>query len=184
MNVKKQPQKEPDMSGYSGPGKDIILKINGIKETVFCLPGETLLDVLRNKLDHTEVKEGCGKGDCGACTVLLDGKPVDACLVMVYKAQRKEIITVRGLGTREKLHPLQRQFIEKGAVQCGFCLPGHLLSAKALLHKNPHPTTDEIRRAQSGNLCRCTGYTKIIEAIEAVSEERERLMNREASTSP
>ena len=176
MKVQK-PQKEPI---YSGLGKDVVLKINGIKKTIFCLPGETLLDVLRNKLDHTEVKEGCGKGDCGACTVLLDNKPVDACLVMVYKAQGKEITTVRGLGTQEKLHPLQRQFVEKGAVQCGFCLPGHLLAAKALLDKNPHPTTDEIQRAQSGNLCRCTGYVKIIQAIKEVTLKNKKHQNDSA----
>ena len=167
MNVEKL-QKEPL---NSGPGKDIRLKINGVEETVFCLPGETLLDVLRNKLDHTEVKEGCNKGDCGACTILLEGKPVNACLVMAYKAQGKEIITAAGLGSREKLHPLQESFIRHGAVQCGFCLPGHLLSAKALLDKKPNPTVEEIQRAQSGNLCRCTGYTKIIEAIKEVSEK-------------
>lgn len=152
-------------------GRELLLIINGTEERVFCLPGETLLHVLRNRLDHTEVKEGCGKGDCGACTVLLNGTPVDSCLVMVYQAEGKEIITVKGIGIKKNLHPLQRQFIEKGAVQCGFCIPGQLLVAKALLEKNPTPSTEDIQRALSGNLCRCTGYKKIIEAVKAASEE-------------
>jgi carbon-monoxide dehydrogenase small subunit len=147
-------------------GKEIILEINGNEEKVFCQPGETLLQVLRNKLNHMEVKEGCGKGDCGACTILLDGIPVDSCLVLAYQAEGKKILTVKGLGTLEKLHPLQKKFIEKGAIQCGFCIPGQLLSAKALLENNSRPSKEDIKRALSGNLCRCTGYKKIIEAIE------------------
>jgi len=147
-------------------GKEIILEINGNEEKVFCQPGETLLQVLRNKLNHMEVKEGCGKGDCGACTILLDGIPVDSCLVLAYQAEGKEILTAKGLGTLEKLHPLQKKFIEKGAIQCGFCIPGQILSAKALLEKNPKPSKEDIKKALSGNLCRCTGYKKIIEAIE------------------
>ena len=147
-------------------GKEIILEINGNEEKVFCQPGETLLQVLRNKLNHMEVKEGCGKGDCGACTILLDGIPVDSCLVLAYQAEGKKILTVKGLGTLEKLHPLQKKFIEKGAIQCGFCIPGQILSAKALLEKNPKPSKEDIKKALSGNLCRCTGYKKIIEAIE------------------
>ena len=147
-------------------GKEIILEINGNEEKVFCQPGETLLQVLRNKLNHTEIKEGCGKGDCGACTILLDGIPVDSCLVLAYQAECKKILTVKGLGTLEKLHPLQKKFIEKGAIQCGFCIPGQLLSAKALLENNSRPSKEDIKRALSGNLCRCTGYKKIIEAIE------------------
>jgi len=153
-------------------GKEIVLNINDINEKVFCQPGETLLNVLRNKLCHTEVKEGCGKGDCGACTVLLNGIPVDACLVLAYQAEGKRITTVKGLGSEERLHPLQKQFIAKGAIQCGFCIPGQLLSAKALLEKKSRPSKEEIKRAISGNLCRCTGYKKIIEAIEAVSKGR------------
>ena len=151
-------------------GREIVLNINDIDERAFCLPGETLLHVLRNKLRHTEVKEGCGKGDCGACTVLLDGIPVDACLVLVHQAAGKKITTVKGLGSEEKLHPLQKQFVTKGAIQCGFCIPGQLLSAKALLGKKSRPSKEEIKRALSGNLCRCTGYKKIIEAVEAVSK--------------
>lgn len=153
-------------------GKEIVLNINDINEKVFCQPGETLLNVFRNKLCHTEVKEGCGKGDCGACTVLLNGVPVDACLVLAYQAAGKRITTVKGLGSEERLHPLQKQFIAKGAIQCGFCIPGQLLSAKALLEKKSRPSKEEIKRAISGNLCRCTGYKKIIEAIEAVSKGR------------
>ena len=152
-------------------GKELILKINGVEEKVFSLPGETLLHVLRDRLDHTEVKDGCGKGDCGVCTVLLDGMPVDSCLVLAYQAEGREITTVKALGTRERPHPLQEQFVEKGAVQCGFCIPGHLLSAKALLDKNPHPSIEEVQRAISGNLCRCTGYTKIVKAVLAACEE-------------
>jgi carbon-monoxide dehydrogenase small subunit len=159
------------MSVRDPAGKELILSINGREERVFCLPGETLLHVLRDSLDHTEVKEGCGKGDCGACTVLLDGMPVDSCLVLAYQAEGREITTVKALGTREKLHPLQKQFVEKGAIQCGFCTPGQLLTAKALLEKCPHPSIEEIQRALSGNLCRCTGYTKIIQAVKSASEE-------------
>jgi carbon-monoxide dehydrogenase small subunit len=158
------------MSVRNPAGKELTLRINGQEEKVFVLPGETLLHLLRNRLDHTEVKEGCGKGDCGVCTVLLDGVPVDSCLVLAYQAEGREITTVKALGTREKLHPLQKHFIEKGAIQCGFCTPGQLITAKALLEKNPHPSLEEIQRALSGNLCRCTGYTKIIEAIKAASD--------------
>lgn len=159
------------MNGKKEIGKEVALKINGKEEKVFCLPGETLLYVLRNRLYRTEVKEGCGKGDCGACTVLLDGVPVDACLVLAYQAEGKEILTVKGLGTPKNIHPLQKIFIENGSIQCGFCIPGQLLSAKALLEKKPRPSREEIKRAISGNLCRCTGYKKIIEAIEEASEK-------------
>ncbi len=151
-------------------GKEIVLNINDIEEKTFCRPGETLLHVLRNKLGHTEVKEGCGKGDCGACTVLLDGVPVDACLLLVHQAAGKKITTVKGLGSEGKLHPLQKHFVTKGAIQCGFCIPGQLLSAKALLEKKNRPSREEIKRALSGNLCRCTGYKKMVEAVEAASK--------------
>jgi len=159
------------MKGQKPLGRELAIEINGAKEKVFCLPGETLLHILRNKLDHTEVKEGCGKGDCGVCTILMNGIAVNSCLVMAYQAEDKQITTVRGMGTKKNLHPLQKQFIEKGAVQCGFCIPGQLLTAKALLEKNPSPSTENIQRALSGNLCRCTGYKKIIEAVKAVSAE-------------
>jgi carbon-monoxide dehydrogenase small subunit len=158
------------MNHERGVGREIVLSINDVDEKVFCRPGETLLHVLRDKLFHTEVKEGCGKGDCGACTVLLDGIPVDACLVLAYQAAGKRITTVKGLLSEKKLHPLQKQFVANGAVQCGFCTPGQLLSAKALLEKKSNPSKEEIKRALSGNLCRCTGYKKIIGAVEAVSK--------------
>jgi carbon-monoxide dehydrogenase small subunit len=157
---------ELNMNNEKKVGKEIVLNINGMDERVFCQPGETLLQVLRNKLYHTEVKEGCGKGDCGACTVLLNGIPVDSCLVLAYQGAGKKITTVKGLGSGDKLHPLQKQFIAKGAIQCGFCIPGQLLSAKALLEKKFRPSREEIKKAISGNLCRCTGYKKIVDAIE------------------
>jgi len=133
----------------------------------------TLLHALR-ELGYTEVKNGCEKGDCGACTVLLDGRAVNSCLVLAVQAQGREVTTVRGLGTVNNLHPLQKNFIEQGAIQCGFCTPGMLLSAKALLDKNPSPTREEIQVAISGNLCRCTGYVRIIDAIEATAAELKR----------
>jgi carbon-monoxide dehydrogenase small subunit len=128
--------------------------------------GETLLHALREKSAVVEVKNGCGKGDCGACTVILNGNAVNACLTLALQADGKEVTTIKGIGSAQDPHPLQKSFVEKGAIQCGFCTPGQVLSAKALLDKNPTPTRDEITEAISGNLCRCTGYTKIVEAIE------------------
>ncbi len=130
----------------------------------------TLLRLLREKLRLTGTKEGCGIGECGACTVLMDGVPVNACLILAPKAERRTVETVEGLGSRESLHPLQRSFIDHGAVQCGFCTPGILMSAKALLDGNPHPTREEVKEAISGHLCRCTGYQQIIEAIESIGK--------------
>jgi carbon-monoxide dehydrogenase small subunit len=132
----------------------------------------TLLDFLRNELGLTGTKQGCGIGECGACTVLLDGQPVYACLLLAAQVDGRTVETVEGMGNEHNLHPLQRSFIEKGAVQCGFCTPGMLLSAKALLDTNPHPSRDEIKEAISGNLCRCTGYQQIVEAIEAAEGEK------------
>lgn len=128
--------------------------------------GETLLHALRNRLDAVEVKNGCSKGDCGACTVIMNGNAVNACLTLALQADGKEVITIKGIGSTQDPHPLQKSFVEKGAIQCGFCTSGQVISAKVLLDKNPVPTRDEIREAISGNLCRCTGYTKIVEAIE------------------
>lgn len=132
----------------------------------------TLLQALR-EMGYIEVKNGCEKGDCGSCTVLLDGRTVNSCLVLAVQAHGRQVTTVRGLGTMDSLHPLQRNFIEHDAVQCGFCTPGMLLSAKALLDGNPSPTREEISVAISGNLCRCTGYVRIVDAIEATAAELE-----------
>lgn len=133
-------------------------------------PHWTLLRLLRERLGLTGTKEGCGIGECGACTVLLDGRPVNSCLVLAPKIEGREVQTVEGLGSRERLHPLQKSFVDHGAVQCGFCTPGILMSSKALIDKNPHPTREEIKEAISGHLCRCTGYHQIVEAIEALNE--------------
>jgi len=129
-------------------------------------PWDTLLEVLRQKLNLIGVKYGCGSGDCGACTVLVDGKAINSCLLLAMRAQGCKIITVEGLEKNGELHPLQQAFIKNGAVQCGYCTPGVLLSARALLDENPDPSEEEIRLALAGNLCRCTGYKKIIEAIQ------------------
>jgi carbon-monoxide dehydrogenase small subunit len=128
--------------------------------------GDTLLEVLRERLGARDVKNGCGQGDCGACTVLLDGKAVNSCLTLAVQADGRDVTTLKGLGTPEHPHPLQESFVEHGAVQCGFCTSGMVLAAKAFLDENPNPTRAEIREGISGNLCRCTGYTKIVDAIE------------------
>jgi len=152
-------------------GNLVLLKmvVNGKSVEVKVDPTWTLLYVLREELKLTGTKKGCAKGDCGACTVLLQGKPVNSCLVLALQAEGKEIETIEGLGQADDLHPLQKSFIANGAVQCGFCTPGMLLSAAALLKKNPSPTEKEIRTAISGNLCRCTGYQKIVKAIQDVA---------------
>jgi len=128
-----------------------------------------LLDLLRDNLHLTGTKEGCGEGECGACTVIMDGKTVNACMVMAFQAEGSRITTIEGVSQEDGLHPIQRSFLEVGAVQCGFCTPGMVLSAKALLDSNPEPTRNEIRETISGNLCRCTGYNKIVDAIEIAS---------------
>ena len=160
----------------------LTMKLNGEEVTVQVKPSALLVEVLRDELELMGTKVACGEGECGACTVLLDGKPVNSCLVPALKAQGREVMTVEGLAPPlsspptlggkegEKLHPLQKAFVEHGAVQCGYCTPGMLMSAKALLDHNPSPTEDEIRLAISGNLCRCTGYAKIVEAIQAASQ--------------
>jgi len=147
----------------------LTMKLNGEEVTVQVRPSALLVEVLRDQLELTGTKVACGEGECGACTVLLDGVPVNSCLVPALKAQGREVMTVEGLAPLGKLHPLQKAFVEHGAVQCGYCTPGMLMSAKALLDHNPDPTEDEIRLAISGNLCRCTGYAKIVEAIQAAS---------------
>ena len=142
------------------------ININGEWKRAEVAAAETLLRALRERFGHTEVKEGCGKGDCGTCTVLLDGKPVNACLTLALQAHKQKVTTVKGVGTPARPHPLQTSFVKHGAIQCGFCTPGMIVAAKGLLDQNPRPTREEIRQAISGNLCRCTGYKKIVEAIE------------------
>ena len=133
-------------------------------------PGMTLLNLLRDNLGLSGTKEGCGMGDCGACTVLIDGAAVNSCIYPVMEVEGKSVVTIEGIADREgNLHPLQEAFVEHGAIQCGFCTPGFILSAKALLDENPHPLEGEIRMAIAGNLCRCTGYVRIVEAIKAAS---------------
>lgn len=149
----------------------IELKVNREKYHLEVESHRTLLDVIRNEIGLKGTKEGCGEGRCGACTVLMNGKAVNSCLILAVETADCEIITIEGLATGDKLHPIQSSFIKHGAVQCGFCTPGTILSAKALLDKNPHPTESEVRRAIAGNLCRCTGYSKIVEAISRVNEE-------------
>lgn len=150
-------------------GIEIIL--NGESIRVAVSAEETLLETLRNKLGATEVKNGCGKGDCGSCAVLLDGKAVNSCLTLALQADGREVTTLKGLGNDKNPHPLQKSFIDHGAVQCGFCTPGMIISAKALLDKNAQPSREQIREAISGNLCRCTGYKKIIDAISSATQE-------------
>ncbi len=149
--------------------KVVTLKVNGREHYVALKPNVTLLQALRD-LGYTDVKNGCEKGDCGACTVLLNGRAVNSCLVLAWQADEAEVITDAGLGTMDHPHPLQEAFADTGAVQCGYCTPGMIVAAKALLDRNPNPTEDEIREAIAGNLCRCTGYDQIVEAIERVSE--------------
>ena len=151
----------------------IQLRVNGELYEVAVHPHWTLLEVLREELDLTGAKKGCDAGDCGGCTVILDGKPVVSCLTLAVEADGRDILTIEGLAQNGQLHPIQNAFVEHGAIQCGFCTPGMIMSAKALLDENPKPTEEEVRRAIAGNLCRCTGYVKIVEAILAVSQEGE-----------
>jgi len=147
------------------------MTVNGKPIEVRVNPTWTLLRVLREELRLTGTKKGCEQGDCGACTVIMDGRTVNACLILALQAEGKVIETIEGLGTAENLHPLQQSFIRQGAVQCGFCTPGMLMSAKALLDTHPRPTREEIKLGLSGNLCRCTGYVKMIKAIDRASKE-------------
>jgi len=145
--------------------------VNGDATEYVCQPGESLLDVLRNRLGLTGAKEGCGTGDCGACSVTVDGELVCSCLVLGAEAEGRKITTVEGLADGDKLHPLQQQFIDHAALQCGICTPGFLVAAKALLDNNPDPSEEEIRYALAGNLCRCTGYDKIVRAVDAAAKD-------------
>ena len=146
------------------------MRLNGQEVHLEVSPGATLATALRDQLGLTGTKIGCEEGECGACTVLVDSQAVDSCLYLALKAAGRDVLTVEGLCPNGELHPLQRAFVACGAVQCGYCTPGILLSAVALLSQNPHPSEDEIRRAISGNLCRCTGYLSIIRAIQEVSQ--------------
>jgi carbon-monoxide dehydrogenase small subunit len=157
----------------------ISLKINGQEHEVAVPASRTLLELLREDLMLTGTKEGCDDGTCGSCTVLLDGKPIRSCLLLAVEAKGKEVTTIEGLAEGEKLHPIQQAFDDKGAIQCGYCSPGMILTAKALLDSNPAPTEQEIKFAISGNFCRCTGYNKIITAIKAASQAAEEVIEHE-----
>jgi carbon-monoxide dehydrogenase small subunit len=146
----------------------LTMTVNGNEVTVEVEADELLVDVLRDRLGLTGTKIGCNEGECGACSIIMDGQAVLSCLIPALRAQGRQIVTIEGVSDGDTLHPLQQSFVEHGAVQCGYCIPGFIISSKALLDGNPHPTRDEIKEAIAGNLCRCTGYVKIVEAIEAV----------------
>jgi carbon-monoxide dehydrogenase small subunit len=158
------------LEDWSFMKKDIILKVNGNSYKMNVDTRITLIEAIRDKIGLTGTKEGCSVGECGTCTVLMDGKPIYSCIMLAVDAEGREILTIEGLADSDGLHPIQKSFIDHGAVQCGFCTPGMILTAKALLNENPNPTEEEIKKAISGNLCRCTGYSKIIEAIKMLSE--------------
>lgn len=148
----------------------LSLMVNGIRQRIDVPPTLRLIDLLRDELGLTGTKEGCSEGECGSCTVLLDGRAVCSCLILAVQARDREVLTIEGLATNGELDVIQRMFIDHGAVQCGFCTPGMILSAKALLDQDPHPTEAEIRAALAGNLCRCTGYTTIVAAVSAAAD--------------
>jgi len=153
--------------------KLINLKVNGEIYEVAVEPRKTLLDVIRDDLGLTGTKKGCDQGECGSCTVIFNGKTVNSCLVLAVEAEGKDVLTIEGLAKGTKLHPIQEAFINHGAIQCGFCTPGMIMSAKVLLDKNPNPTEKEVRDAIGGNLCRCTGYVKTVEAILAATKSKD-----------
>ena len=150
----------------------ITLHVNGKSYDVAIEPRQSLLQVLREELHLTGTKEGCSEGECGACTVILDGKTVDSCLIFGLEVEGCQITTIEGLSSNDTLHPVQQAFVEHGGAQCGFCTPGIILAAKALLEQTPNPSEEEIRWGLSGNLCRCTGYVKIVEAVQAAAQQR------------
>jgi len=151
--------------------EQIRLTVNGKDYEMQVKPSATLLDVIREDLGLTGTKEGCGVGECGACTVIMEDKAINACIVLAVEANNKNIITIEGLAGDEKLHPIQEAFMEVGGLQCGFCTPGMILSAKVLLDKNKTPSDQEIRKGLEGNFCRCTGYTKIVESVKAAAQK-------------
>ncbi len=149
----------------------VTTTVNGDEREFLCSPGETLLDALRDQLDLTGSKEGCGSGDCGACTIVLDGQMVCSCLVLAAEAEGRAVDTIEGVAEGSQLHPVQQKFLERGALQCGYCTPGFIVAAKALLDHNPAPSESEIRFWLAGNLCRCTGYDKIVRAVQDAAAE-------------
>jgi len=149
----------------------VTINVNGERRTASVPPETTLLKLLRESFNLTGAKLGCDVGDCGACTVIVDGKLVNSCLMLAGQVDGLDVLTIEGLATTDRLHPIQKVFEEKGSLQCGFCGPGVIMSTKALLDQNPNPTLHEIRDALAGNLCRCTGYTKMIEAVQAIARE-------------
>jgi len=154
------------------PGKRLLsLEVNGVRREVAAFPNATLVEVLRYDLELTGTKTSCGEGACGACTVLLDGSPIRSCLTLALEAEGRAVTTIEGLSLNGGLSPLQRAFVAHGAVQCGFCTPGMIISATAFLREFPEPTEAQVRQAISGNICRCTGYAKIVEAVLAAAEE-------------
>ncbi len=155
----------------------VTLHVNGEDFEVPVAPTDFLVDVIRERIGLTGTKKGCGIGDCGACTVLVDGKPVLSCLTLALSCEGRQVTTIEGLAAQGELHPVQRAFVETGAIQCGFCTPGMILSAKALLDRVPNPTADQIQAGLAGNICRCTGYVKILEAVQQAA----RLAGKESS---
>ncbi|MDE3075880.1 MAG: (2Fe-2S)-binding protein [Chloroflexota bacterium] len=150
--------------------KAITLELNGETVTTLCDPGESLLELLRYRLNLTGSKEGCNNGNCGACSVILDGNPVNSCLVLAIETDGRKVTTIEGIAKGHQLHPVQQAFLEEAALQCGICTPGFIVAAKALLDQEPHPTEERIRHYLAGNLCRCTGYDKIVRAVKRASE--------------
>lgn len=150
--------------------KQIKVTVNGILYELSVQPWETLLDVIREHLGLTGTKEGCGLGECGACTIIMDGKTVNSCLVLAVEADDRVITTIEGLANGDELHPIQEAFVKCGGLQCGFCTPGMIMSTKALLEEKPNPSEEEIRKGIAGNFCRCTGYTKIIESVKVAAK--------------
>ena len=149
----------------------ICITVNGFPRELLVEPHETLLETLRERLNLTGTKKGCDQGSCGSCTVLIDGKPALSCITPAARCDGKSVLTIEGVAEDGQLHPVQQKLVEKGAIQCGYCTPGIVMTSVAFLERNPHPTELEIREALSGNLCRCTGYTKIIEAVQAAAAE-------------